>query len=162
MIADAAHVRLVGNLPAGVSTGMISPHLRTARNRLTLWVGATNYEKAETEVAAARAALVGDAELDIDALSVLSQALIDAEAFLALNHGLPSFNTVMNDDAGITVQGQVGDNGATFSYLSPGQVLGMQKMYLRNAELSAAAYIEASDLGPGISKAYDDDNVAID
>lgn len=160
MIADGGHVRVVGNLPVAVGDGMIGPHLRTAKTRLKEWVGSDNYSTAETEVAAARGLLIPGEELDISGLSDLAQALIDSEAYLACNHGLPSFNTVMSDDAGIAIQGQVGET--TYSYLSPGQISNAQKVYLRNAELAAKPYIQGSDLGPGISYAYDGDGDAID
>lgn len=159
MIADAGHVRTVGNLAEAVSAGMVGPHLRTARTRLKNWVGDDNYETAETEVATKRG-LVGQlSDDDINSLSDIAQALLDAEAYLALNHGLPSFNMVMNDDAGVAQQGQVGET--TYTFLSPGQVLNMQKMYLRNAELAAKDYIQSSDMGPGFSVAYDEDGDAI-
>jgi len=159
MIADAAHIRAVGNLPEAVDTAMINPHVRTAKTRLKSWVGADNYSTAETEVAAARTQKGQLEDADIADLSEMAQALIDAEAYLALNHGLPSFNMVMNDDAGIATQGDVGET--TFSFMSAGQVASMQKIYLRNAELAAKPYIQKSDMGPGSSPAYDDDGNAI-
>ncbi len=160
MIADAAHVRTVGNLPEAVSSGMLSPHLRMARTRLKQWVGGENYTTAETEVSTARESIGELSADDISALSEMAQALIDAEAFLALNSGLPAFNMVMNDDAGIASEGEQGET--TFKFLTPRQVQDMQKIYLRNAELSAKEYIVAAPFGIGVSNAYDDEGEAID
>ncbi len=160
MIADAAHVRKVGNLPDAVTDGMIAPHLRTAKKRLRNWVGSANYESAETEVANARAGLGQGEELDIDSLSDLAQALIDAEAYLTLAIGLPSFNMVMNDSSGVSAEGRYEE--ANFRYLTPREVKDAQANFLRNAEIAAKDYIISASLGPDISYAYDSDGNPID
>ena len=159
MIADPAHVRTVGNLPESLGDNIIYPHLRTASRRLKQWVGNDNYTTAETEVATARGNLNPGEELDVNSLSPLAQALIDAEAYLALSHGLPTFNMVMHDDTGVAKGGQAGES--SFQYLSPQEVELLQQIYLRNAEEAAADYIQQTKLGVGSSPAYDDEGEEI-
>lgn len=160
MIADGSHVRLVGNLPEAVTDALIAPHLRTAKKRLINWVGSSNYESAETEVNNARANLGQGEELDIDSLSDLAQALIDAEAYLTLAVGLPSFNMVMNDSSGVSAEGTQGESN--YRYLTPKEVKDAQTNFLRNAEIAAKEYMTTASLGPDISYAYDSDGEPID
>lgn len=160
MIADAAHIRTIGNLPAAVKDDFLKPHLRVASNRLAAWVGSENYSSSETEVANARALLGQGEELDVDALTAQARALIDAEAYLACISALPSLNMVMRDQAGVAKSGSAGKTD--WEYLTPAEVQTQQNMWLRSAEFSAAGYIQQANLGPSLSPAIAKDGLAID
>lgn len=160
MIADAAHVREVGNLPASVTDALLKPHIRTAGTRLKAWVTSTVYAASETAVQAARDALGMGETLDVDDLDAQERALIDAEAYLALVAALPSLNMVMHDNAGVAISGKAGQTD--FQYLYPAALKNMQEQYLRNAEEAAAGYIEQANLSPSSSPAYDSDGDAIE
>jgi len=163
MICDAAHVRKVGNFPDSLSATVIDPHIRTAKRRLKRWVGASAYTTAETESEATGVPRdfsgVADATLD----------LADAEAYLAIAIGLPSFNTVMEgvtggSAAGITMTGIVGEN--TYRYMNPDELKKMREKYLENAYEAAKDYLSDTtggmSPGPGISYALDADGYEID
>ncbi len=159
MIADPAHVRTVGNLPDAVVDDVIYPHLRTASRRLKNWVGDSNYTSAESEVSTARANLNPGESLDINTLSELAQALIDAEAYLAMCHGLPTFNMVMQDDSGVASSGKIGEG--QYSYLTAQEVEVYQEIFLHNAVNAAKNYIQQTKLETGISPAFDDEGEEI-
>lgn len=160
MIADAAHIRTIGNLPLAVKDDFLKPHLRVASNRLAAWVGSDNYSASETEVATARAQLGQGEKLDVDALTAQARALIDAEAYLACITALPSLNMVMRDQAGVAKSGSAGKT--EWDYLTPAEVQIQQDAWLRNAEFSAAGYIQQANLGPSLSHAIGKEGKAID
>jgi hypothetical protein len=168
MISDAGLIRDLGNLPDSVSAGQLKPHQRAAARRLKRWVGTAYYEAAETE--AATLDTTDDGFIDWALASDMCSDLADAEACLAINSALPALNMSMQgtiaegDAAGITVEGQIGEN--TYRYLTPAQVEGLQKQFLNLAEQAASDYLADTTGGvnppPQLSHAYDDDGYAID
>lgn len=165
MIADAAYVRTVGNLPDALSDTRIAPHLEAAELRLRRWVGDTAYDEAETE--AEGLDLDGDGNRIISGANQKTRAFAVAEAYLALAAGLPAWNTVMervgDSAAGVSRSGRIGSD--QFAYLTPDMVAALQEIYTRQAETAVQAYL-AGDLGGGSpgpeqSPAYDDDGEAI-
>ncbi len=162
MIADEAHVRTVGNLPAALGDAAITPHLRTAKARLKNWVGDTAYTTAETE-----AATLGSPR-DYSTAQEETAAMADAEAYLTLAAGMQSWNTVMqvygSNAAGVTQEGTIGET--TYRYLRPDQLEQAQTLYVQMAEKAVAEWLTGDNgfgsPGPGRSFAYDDDGDAID
>lgn len=163
MIADATHVRSTGNLPDSLGDAVVAPHLRQAGRRLKRWVGETNYGTAETEAAG-----LGTPR-DFSGATTLTQALAEAEAYLAIAEGLPSWNIVMQsaggNAAGIMVEGNVGES-STFRYMRADEIAKLQELYLRRAENAAQDYITdelaGGSPGPEISYALDGEGVEID
>ncbi len=152
MIADAALVRAVGNLPGALSDDQIAPHLRQASRRLARWVGATLYAAVEADSGHA-------AHADVK----------DAEAYLAVAIGVASWNMAVESVgsegvAGITQEGNVGDN--QYRYLGQQALRELQQDMVRKAEDAARDWLVADygggSPGPGISFAYDDDGVVMD
>lgn len=163
MIADANHVRSVGNLPESLGEAVILPHLRQASRRLKRWISSADYESAETE-----AATLGDPR-DFSGAAELTQAAADAEAYLAIAEGLASWNVVMQsagaNAAGVIVEGNVGESSG-FSYMIPYQTAGLQDLFLQRAERAIADYLlddfGGGSPGPEISYALDSKGVEID
>lgn len=163
MIADANHVRSVGNLPESLGDAVILPHLRQASRRLKRWISTADYEAAETE-----AATLGDPR-DFSGADALTQAVAEAEAYLAIAEGLPAWNTVMQsaggNAAGVIVEGNLGES-SNFSYMIPHHLLQMQEMYTQRAERAIADYLlddfGGGSPGPEISYALDVDGIEID
>ena len=107
MIADAAHVRALGNFPDALEDAQIDPHLRAARRRLRRWVGSAVYDEAEADAG--------------PMAKPQTEALKDAEAYLAISIGVRSWNVVIENVgnagvSGLTESGKIGDDG--FRYLS--------------------------------------------
>ena len=158
MIADAAHVRAIGNLPDSLGETQITPHIRQAARRLKRWVGEIAYT-----AAAADALAKG---YDFTATSESTTDLADAEAWLALSSGVVAWNTVMenagDNAAGIATGGKLGEDN--YTYLTPGQVEKMRTMYIAEAEQAANDYLTDAPGSPGPSQsyAYDADNQPID
>lgn len=171
MIADAQHLRTVGNFSATLSEEMILPYLWTASERLRTWVSDAVYEAAETFVEteltdSPRDFSNGFDEND-DADEVRrARALANAEAMLALALGIASFNTVFQTAGkagGISVSGSIAED--QFQYLTPGQVRDAEKSYMAKAELAAKKYlVEQSGVnpGPGVSHAIDNQGDPMD
>lgn len=164
MIADAAHVRTVGNMPASLGDAVITPHLRNAKRRLKRWVGDSVYAESETEAEA----LDDPRDFTDEEVSNQTKDLADAEAYLALAAGIVSWNNVMEsvggDAAGISTSGTIGEG--TYNYLTAAELEKLRELYIRNAEEAATDYL-ASDMGSGSpgpdrSFAFDDCGNAID
>lgn len=159
MIANAAHVRSVGNLPDGVLDTTILPHLRSAKTRLKSWVGDTAYATAEAD-ALAKA-------YDFSESSECAEAtlcLADAEAYLALHFGLASFNRVMQSvgsgASGITMTGMIGEN--QYRYMNPGEIDKAQQDNLDKAYQAATPYLDGADVPPGPEISYAKDDLGYD
>lgn len=163
MIADANHVRSVGNLPESLGDAVILPHLRQASRRLKRWISSADYESAETE-----AATLGDPR-DFSGAAELTQAAADAEAYLAIAEGLASWNVVMQsagaNAAGVIVEGNLGES-STFRYMRADEIAKLQDSYVQRAERAIADYLSADfgggSPGPEISYALDVDGIEID
>lgn len=167
MIADATHVRTLGNFPTSLKDAVIDPALRTAKKRLTRWIGSAVYDAAETEAESVDDEGVRD--FTDDALAESTIDLADAEAYLAIVIGLPSFNMVMEgvsggDAAGVTMTGTIGEN--TYRYANPSELEKLQEKFLFSAEQAAQDYLlnatGVGSPGPDQSHAYDLDGYAID
>jgi len=162
MIADANHVRVMGNMPNSLSDAVINPHLRHAGRRLKRWVGDAPYAESETE-----AGTLGTPK-EFSGATAQCQALADAEAYLAIAVGIMSWNTVMQSSgskaAGIARDGIIGES--TFRYMSPSEIETMQDNMVRKAEEAAALYVVedfgGGSPGPERSFAIDDDGAEID
>lgn len=160
MIADVKHVRAVGNLSEAVNDDQILPHLRNARRRLISWVGQSAYDTAEAEVVA----LDEDPrDFTSEDLSVATVDLADAEAFLSLASGIPSWNLAIqasgNGAVGIHTSGVVGES--TFTYLTPAQENSKAQEFQDRALMAAMPYLTdalgGGSPGPLISYALDSD-----
>ena len=154
MIADAAHVRAVGNFPESLQGGQINPHLRTARTELRQWVGETTYDAAEQD--------------DGSPGEPQTESLKDAEAYLAIHYGLVAWNTVMkfagtNGAAGLSDGGKMGED--TWKTLSASAVKEMRASYFEAAHAAAQNWLLVDDgglPGPARSFAMDSDGRAMD
>ena len=124
MIADAAYVRGVGNLPPDTANEAIAPHLDAAGIRLRRWVGPTAYADAESVSPA-------DPERKL--------ALKLAEAHLALAVAFTSFAGTYRENQGFQGGGSLMEGQA--SYLSPKQVAVLQEDHLAQAEALARPYL---------------------
>ncbi len=133
-LVDAAYVRQKGNLPSSsvLADDRISAFFADATRRLKRWVGTEAY---------ADAALVTPVDPDRAA------ALKDAEAFLVIAEGLPSWNRAAVG-AGIVKEKGIGvrrDQGQIV-LLTPEEINAEVKRAVEQAERSAYPYITAADL----------------
>lgn len=163
MIADAKHVRTVGNLPEVLGDDVISPYLRLASQRLQRLVDAADYAAAVTDAAAN---LDGDNNVNFTACEEETKTLGDAEAMLAIAEGLNAWNTVMQRSsggaAGITAEGVIGEN--TYRYLRPDEVNKKAQDYRDKVEMLLQGFVDGTGGSPGpeISYARDPEGVEID
>ncbi len=123
MLADAAYLLSLGNLPEDVSD-LLTPHLEAAADELLSWVGEEAY---------------ADAGLASPLDPVRARRLKRAEAHLTLARAFPSL-------AGNYKLGQGFVGGASLtegqaSYLTPSQVQALIKQHLALAECEARPYI---------------------
>lgn len=154
MIADLNYMRDVGNLPdaSALSDLKMQPHLDAAEIRLREWIGDTVYDVAETEAANF------SEPRDFTAATRQTRALAVAEAYLALAHGFPSWNTVMESSApgagGVAMSGVIGD--ATFRYMNVAEEKNKTDEFVALAWQAAKPYLLSTTPTPAKSFAYDD------
>jgi len=162
MIADTAHIRAIGNLPASITDATLNPHLWTAEERLRGWVSSSDYTEAENIAAGLGTPRNFDTGFagETGAQIRLTRSLANAEALLALSTAMGPINTVLETAvgaAGISVSGSMDDNA--YQYLSPAEVAKAEKDYLAKAEAAAHAYLvnTGGSPGPAVSPALDDE-----
>jgi hypothetical protein len=127
MLADAAYVRAVGNLPDDVPAASLSPHLDGASLRLRRWVGEAAYS---------------DADSPSPADPARALALKLAEAHLAVSVLYGSLAGQYKDQSGFVGGASLAQGSA--SYLTPTQIGVLQKHHQDQAETHARPYIIAA------------------
>jgi len=167
MIADAAHVRKLGNLPAGVLDSQLEPHLWTAEERLRSLVTDAVYEAVQTiaeGLGTPRDFSSGNYGSASAADKRKTRSLANAEAYLVLAQIFQGVNTHIethnNSPAGVVSAGQSGEDA--FNYLSPSQVDTLQQSYLAQAERAMQTYLVAPFPTPQKRHAIDVDGDIID
>jgi hypothetical protein len=139
MLADAAYVRQVGNLPDDVGDQAVLPHLAAASARLRRWVGEAAYADAGA------ASPVDQARAEALKLAETHLALAELFTSLAGNYQLGQ---------GFVGGGSLGEGSA--NYLTPGQVERLMQRHLAAAERLAGPYLLSNGLPVGRKIGLDD------
>jgi len=141
-LVDEDYVRKKGNLPSAsvLSDEKLNAFFSDAERRLRKWVGSSAYEDAA-------AATPTDSDRAL--------ALKDAEAFLVICEGLPSWNRAAVG-AGIVKEKTIGSAHDQIVLLTPDEIDSEIRRCLEQAERAAQPYIIITDLSFDPIKACND------